>query len=1173
MAITTMMSTRRSPLLNFTAPLVLEPPRHCGLSSIALAPGKHLIGTSDECAIRVNVEGVVGRHALILVGENRTIVKSIDSRTWVNDGPVTEMALRAGDRLSIGPLTFRIRTATSEEAAAFHSVERHDPTERDEVPVAVSPTLPAPIEIERPAITAVLMDVPLPPPLSPTIPVNEEKTADPIVAEPDIPAFPVQNLLEGAATHFRSDQDSIDSRLNELEQRLVELQQSRTVSQPSTPLYKVEAGQSAEVARQVDFEELRERSEQLAIEARELQERTDRVAYREVRVEQHRVELAQEAERISKSANAAREALSVEHALHLKTWQEWESTYARMTNDLTTRLESLERQQGILQIESDRINAAKLELQRARAEYEQSKRLLADEQLKLVNERAELSLLRSKLDAQQKQLRRDADELNDRKQADLLEIGRQQADLLTAQQNLECERTAILAERTTHLHRLDQENQRRASLQEMFERDRQTAATERDELLRLKSELERTRSELESERSRMPVVSQPSVEADVEIETLRQRCHATELEVAQLRGEKAELSRINSELRSSVAIPPHALTTTVVPLHQLVDVQPLTTSELVDPMVEWPMTPPTPESSKELEASALSAVSEPDFPGEPVQFDWGSHVVYEAEVPTAHPSEPVSHSEDGPENTEGYMDAVDWDALNSSHPKLDDSRSDPSDSNRGFEAGYSYGTPGGLEPSYFPQPNELSNWAIPDSKVGSSSPAAFGADPWANVSASLESTPSAFHETGTGAFDFGQATDPWAKPANTTPLSFAHNNEHSTTESPGYEGFLPTPSATMESSEEAAGFALLEQLMSTKPAPFAHVDETIAAVNRDFGVPVDTPENVPQESALPAWWDQKSSIADVPSSEDVGHPNWVVDALRDSATPSPSPLPSTTPSPDGPTTDLRSQLAMLFDLPTSALDEKAKESSGPEVPELTPVESALPPIPTEVPTPPEPASKSEAPKAAHDSHEPSTSEDSVEEFMARLLARSRGSAVDEETPASKPVTSAPSTQATRIEPVAVAEPESADRSHLMAEPKHKQNKQAVRENLQSFRQVAHLSARSALAKHSHQQLLNATIAKGALFGISTVATGVYLIDPLFGNTFQLWKAGACFLATVLSAMETRRSWKQLTEPLGSHVHPESHHADGDSEHKPEESKVVSNTAEVVAGPITSNEGK
>ncbi|MFO1045149.1 MAG: hypothetical protein U0941_25520 [Planctomycetaceae bacterium] len=1163
-----MMSTRRSPLLNFTAPLVLEPPRHCGLSSIALAPGRHLIGTSDECAIRVNVEGVVGRHALILVGENRTIVKSIDSRTWVNDGPVTEMALRAGDRLSIGPLTFRIRTATSEEAAAFHSVERHDPTEREEVPVAVGPTLPAPVEIERPAITAVSMGLPLPPALSPTIPVNEEKTADPIVAEPDIPAVPVQNLLEGAATDFRSDQDSIDSRLNELEQRLVELQQSRTVSQLPTPLREVEAGQSAEVTRQVDFEELRRRSEQLAIEARELQERTDRVADREVQVEQRRVELAQEAERISKSANAAREALSVEHALHLKTWQEWESTYARMTNDLTTRLESLEHQHGALQIESDRINAAKLEFQRARAEYDQSKRLLADEQLKLVNERAELSLLRSKLDAQQKQLRRDADEHNDRKQADLLEIGRQQADFLTAQQNLECERTAILAERTTNLHRLDQENQRRASLQEMFERDRQTAAMERDELLRLKSELERTRSELESERTRMPVVSQPSVEADVEIEILRRRCHATELEVAQLRAEKAELSRINSELQSSVAISPPALTTTVVPLHQLVDVQPFPTNELVDSMVEWPMAPPTPVSSEELEVSASSALSEHDFRGEPVQFDWDSHDVYEAEVPTAVPSEPVSHSDDVPENTEGYMDAVDWDALNAVHQKLDDSSSGSGEGNRGFDAGYSYGTSGGLDPSYFPQPNQLSNWAIPDSRVGTSSPAAFGTDPWASVSASFESTPStpsAFHETATG------AVDPWANSANSTPMSFAHENERATTESHGYEGFLPTPSATMESSEEAAGFALLEQLMATKPAPFAHVDETIAAVNRDFGVPVDTAEEVPQESALPAWWDQNSNTADAPSSAEVGHPNWVVDALRDSATPSPSLSP--TPSQDVPATDLRSQLAMLFDLPTSALDEKAKESSGSDVPENTPVESALPPIPTEVPAPPEPVSKSEVPNAAHDSREPSTSEDSVEEFMARLLARSRGSAVDEETSVSKAPAAVPLTPATKAEPVAVVEPESTDRSHLMAEPKHKQNKQAVRENLQSFRQVAHLSARSALAKHSHQQLLNATIAKGTLFGISTVATGVYLIDPLLGNTFQLWKAGACFLATVLSAMETRRSWKQLTDPLGSHVHPESHHADDDSERKPEESKVDSNAAEVVAGPNTSNEGK
>lgn len=134
----------------------------------------------------------------------------------------------------------------------------------------------------------------------------------------------------------------------------------------------------------------------------------------------------------------------------------------------------------------------------------------------------------------------------------------------------------------------------------------------------------------------------------------------------------------------------------------------------------------------------------------------------------------------------------------------------------------------------------------------------------------------------------------------------------------------------------------------------------------------------------------------------------------------------------------------------------------------------------------------------------------------------------------------------------------------MAEPKHKQNKQEVRENLQSFRQVAHLSARSALAKYSHHQLRNATIAKGVLFGISAVSTGVFLMDPLWGNTFQLWKAGACFLATVLSGMETRRSWKQLRGPLGEpQAHQESHRAD-ESGHKSQDVKVASAPAETAA---------
>jgi hypothetical protein len=112
-----------------------------------------------------------------------------------------------------------------------------------------------------------------------------------------------------------------------------------------------------------------------------------------------------------------------------------------------------------------------------------------------------------------------------------------------------------------------------------------------------------------------------------------------------------------------------------------------------------------------------------------------------------------------------------------------------------------------------------------------------------------------------------------------------------------------------------------------------------------------------------------------------------------------------------------------------------------------------------------------------------------------------------------------------------------DRSHLMAEPKHKQDKQAVRENLQSFRQVAHLSARSALAKHSLRQLRNATIAKGVLLFAAVIATISFLIEPLWGHQLHVWKCAGCALAAILSALEFSRSWSQLYRPISQKLPP------------------------------------
>jgi Inner membrane component of T3SS, cytoplasmic domain len=106
--------------------LALDPPSYCTLDTIVLSGAKFLVGASSECDICLQAEGVHDRHAVILVGDRRTVVKALDQRTWLNDGPLSESALRPGDRLSIGPLTFRVRRATADELAAFVASSRVD---------------------------------------------------------------------------------------------------------------------------------------------------------------------------------------------------------------------------------------------------------------------------------------------------------------------------------------------------------------------------------------------------------------------------------------------------------------------------------------------------------------------------------------------------------------------------------------------------------------------------------------------------------------------------------------------------------------------------------------------------------------------------------------------------------------------------------------------------------------------------------------------------------------------------------------------------------------------------------------------------------------------------------------------------------------------------------------
>ena len=95
-----------------TAPpkLVLEPVRaNSSIRSFPLAPGRYLIGSADDCDLVVPVGGVAPQHCLIVVGTNRTIVKSLSPLTWIDDGPLTESVLQLRQKLIIGPVELRTR--------------------------------------------------------------------------------------------------------------------------------------------------------------------------------------------------------------------------------------------------------------------------------------------------------------------------------------------------------------------------------------------------------------------------------------------------------------------------------------------------------------------------------------------------------------------------------------------------------------------------------------------------------------------------------------------------------------------------------------------------------------------------------------------------------------------------------------------------------------------------------------------------------------------------------------------------------------------------------------------------------------------------------------------------------------------------------------------------------
>ncbi len=120
--------------------MVLQPMQgHLDLEPVLLAPGlRCVIGSAEKCAVRLENSALVQpKHCTVeVVGRQTMLTDWMPEVTWLNDRLITESCeLVSGDRISVGPFDFRVRTASADELLYARLVEREpdDANKADDV--------------------------------------------------------------------------------------------------------------------------------------------------------------------------------------------------------------------------------------------------------------------------------------------------------------------------------------------------------------------------------------------------------------------------------------------------------------------------------------------------------------------------------------------------------------------------------------------------------------------------------------------------------------------------------------------------------------------------------------------------------------------------------------------------------------------------------------------------------------------------------------------------------------------------------------------------------------------------------------------------------------------------------------------------------------------------------
>ncbi|MCA9029782.1 MAG: hypothetical protein KDA66_03175 [Planctomycetaceae bacterium] len=492
-------------------------PRSADVPGINLGLGHYCLGSGPECDIVVDLPGVAEQHCLLMVGPRRIVVKALSPLTWINDGAVRECNFGVGDRLIVGPVEYFL-----EEAAQFvpvHSESLRAPTGIDEAIASLRPQAKQ---------------------IQPSIAENSHDNSNDTNSLQDEIRLQKQKLkqLQDGLSHKESilelRQVEIDGRSTELAAEFERLREERQASQSTREkLRQMESG-LRQREREVDSrsEELIDREQAVA----ELQRQVEADAkslngrLQEFNTNQH--EFADASRRLEQLREEI-EATRREAEQNLQSLKEREQALSVRESELQRLLEEFEQAKTQDAARHDELSAQLSEINVREEALRQQLLDLETREATVRAEREQLQAETSAIDAQRTQANEDSDNK-------LAELAHREEVISGREQVLESRERAV-EERETELNSAQRELGEREQQLKVSAESAEQDSTKAEDLAVLEQQLADERAAVESLRAEL-------LSEQDGIESMRL---SLEHERETLAAERAELDRIREEESSA----------------------------------------------------------------------------------------------------------------------------------------------------------------------------------------------------------------------------------------------------------------------------------------------------------------------------------------------------------------------------------------------------------------------------------------------------------------------------------------------------------------------------------------------------------------------------------------------------------------------------------------------